>query len=54
LAILFVFQVLYLLAEGVESADIVGGDGTAFLLCPQVFCLWAGKEDRGSADSRGP
>jgi transposase len=36
-----VFQTLYLLAEGVDPADIVDADETAFLLYPQGFYTWA-------------
>jgi hypothetical protein len=40
-AILFVFQILHLLAEGVDPADIVDADEIAFLLPPQGFYTWA-------------
>jgi hypothetical protein len=39
----FAFQILYLLAEGVDLADIVDADETAFLLYPQGFYTWAGR-----------
>jgi hypothetical protein len=40
-AILFVFQILYQLADGVEPADIVDADETAFLLYPEGSYTWA-------------
>jgi hypothetical protein len=40
-AIRFVFHTFHPLAEGVEPADMVDADGTAFLLCPQGFYTWA-------------
>ena len=45
-AIWFVFKVLHLCAEGVESCDILNAGETASLLCPRAHCTWAG---RGSA-----
>jgi TctA family transporter len=42
-AILFVFHIVHLLAEGVEPADIVDADETAFLLYPQGSYTWAGR-----------
>jgi transposase len=40
-AIHFVFQIPYLLAAGVDPADIRDADETAFLLYPQGFYTWA-------------
>jgi hypothetical protein len=40
-AVLFVFHILYLLADGVEPADIVDADEAAFLLYAQGFYTWA-------------
>jgi hypothetical protein len=40
-AILFVFHILYLLADGIEPADIVDADETAFLRYPLGFYTWA-------------
>jgi hypothetical protein len=40
-AFLLVFHVLYLLAEGIEPADTVDADETAFLLCCHIFRTWA-------------
>ena len=40
-AIWFVFRVLHLFAEGVQSCDILNADETAFLLYPQGHYTWA-------------
>jgi hypothetical protein len=42
-AIRFVFQILYLLAEGVDPADIVDAGETAHQLYPHEFYTWAGR-----------